>query len=315
MNILSIGSIIRRQRVKKGITQEALCRGICNIVTLSRFENGKQQLSHHRLLALMDRLDFPSERYYGLLTPQELDYQELYDEIIECNVNIQKAALPDRAAIRQKGLAAIARLEALAGEQDTLTRQLVLRSKVLLGSEEGAYPLPVQREMLLEALRLTSPKFNQEHIGKGLYTTEEIKIISQLAGTYSWEQDRVTSLYLYRQLYHYIQNSFQKILPIHSRLLMVGSNYARELLLAGFYQDALEIAQKTQSQCLQYNNYQHMPLLLSVMADTQHFLGNDEASKELYIQGYYLCKIFQDHRGIEAIRQDAKRYLSFEWPD
>lgn len=42
MKEVYIGSIIRKRRQELGLTQEQLCRGICETVTLSRIENGKQ---------------------------------------------------------------------------------------------------------------------------------------------------------------------------------------------------------------------------------------------------------------------------------
>lgn len=47
MKEVYIGSIIRKRRQELGLTQEQLCRGICETVTLSRIENGKQTPSMH----------------------------------------------------------------------------------------------------------------------------------------------------------------------------------------------------------------------------------------------------------------------------
>ena len=37
-----LGEYIRQERLKRGITQEQLCAGICEPITVSRMENGKQ---------------------------------------------------------------------------------------------------------------------------------------------------------------------------------------------------------------------------------------------------------------------------------
>lgn len=51
MKEVYIGSIIRKRRQELGLTQEQLCRGICETVTLSRIENGKQTPSRSKLNA------------------------------------------------------------------------------------------------------------------------------------------------------------------------------------------------------------------------------------------------------------------------
>lgn len=53
MKEVYIGSIIRKRRQELGLTQEQLCRGICETVTLSRIENGKQTPSRSKLNALL----------------------------------------------------------------------------------------------------------------------------------------------------------------------------------------------------------------------------------------------------------------------
>ena len=41
MQELSLGEYIKRERLRQGITQEQLCEGICEPITISRMENGK----------------------------------------------------------------------------------------------------------------------------------------------------------------------------------------------------------------------------------------------------------------------------------
>lgn len=45
MNVYFLGEYIKKQREKLGLTQEQVCEGICEQVTLSRLENGRQKLT------------------------------------------------------------------------------------------------------------------------------------------------------------------------------------------------------------------------------------------------------------------------------
>ena len=51
-----LGDYIRQRRQELNLTQEQVCAGICEPVTLSRFENGRQTPSRTRINAILQRL-------------------------------------------------------------------------------------------------------------------------------------------------------------------------------------------------------------------------------------------------------------------
>lgn len=72
---------IRQERLKRGITQEQLCAGICEPITVSRMENGKQTPSYSRICAFLQRLGLPDDRYFALLSKNEMEIKVLQDEL------------------------------------------------------------------------------------------------------------------------------------------------------------------------------------------------------------------------------------------
>lgn len=44
-------------------------------------------------------------------------------------------------------------------------------------------------------------------------------------------------------------------------------------------------------------------------------MGDEETSKELYYQSYYLCKIIKYNVGLDVIKQEAKEYLNIQFED
>lgn len=66
MNCIYIGTFIKQRRKELKLTQEQVCSGICDPVTLSRIENGKQTPSKSVISALLQRLGMPEARYYVL---------------------------------------------------------------------------------------------------------------------------------------------------------------------------------------------------------------------------------------------------------
>ena len=137
-----LGDYIRQRRQELNLTQEQVCAGICEPVTLSRFENGRQTPSRTRINAILQRLGLPDDRYYALVTPEELEIEALKKEIIACN------AL-DSA---KEGFSKVEQLEKLVNTDDNLEKQFILRSKALLGYLEGRYTKEEKLRMLIQAI-------------------------------------------------------------------------------------------------------------------------------------------------------------------
>lgn len=184
MREVFLGDMIKRRRMELGLTQEELCEGICEPITISRLENGKQTPTRNRINAILERLDLPADRYYALVSKNEAEIENLQKEIIALNLRFTQAIGEEKPLAWKKGMDALQRLENMMDKDDKLCRQLILRSKVVLGKEEGPYSPDEQRNILMEAIRLTCRKFNIDEIGRWLYTKDEIKIINQIAIIY-----------------------------------------------------------------------------------------------------------------------------------
>lgn len=303
MEQLFIGELIRQRRLELGLKQCELCEGICEPVTMSRLESGKQTPGSNKLRMLMQRLGLPEERYYALVSKNELRISELQTEIVSSNV------LHDSL----RGLEKIEELEAIAEPNDNQVRQFILRSRAILGKlvDGKVEPyLPEEKlEMLSEAIRLTSPYFEIDHIGKGLYCVDEVKVINQIAGVYSEQGNNEQALQIYVQLIDYIKQHFQNVKQSGGLLPLVSYNYARELDLDGQYEKAIEIAKLGWEACVQYGQYASLPCTLEIIAECYHFLGDDEKSKDYYRQAYYLYKAVGRNHGIELVRSETQQYF------
>ena len=312
MQEVFIGEVIKHRRLELGLTQEQLCEGICEPITISRLENGKQTPSRNRVNALLERLDMPADRYFALLTKHELEIESMHKQITSLNVKFSQSRKEDKKEVREKALKLHNDLENLADKDDMISRQLILRSRIILGKDDGPYNYDEQRVILLEAIRLTCPSFDLDEISSGLYTTDEIKIINQLALTHVYAGEHMEAIGIYNQLYKYIRKHFHNIPPTRAHLCMVAFNYARELGVVGQYQKAIEIAEEGKRTCLDYGHYLSLPGLLSVLAESYHFLGDQAKSKDYYYQTYYLGKVVGDEHNLQIIHADAMRYLGID---
>lgn len=295
-----LGDYIKQKRLDLGLTQEQLCEGICEPMTLSRLENGKQTPGRNRINALLQRMGLPDDRYFALLSKNELEMEALQKEIVACNVTEQVA----------EGFEKLAQFEALAAPDDQIAQQFILSSKVLLGRLDGRYMPREQIDMLMQAIRLTVPRFDLENIESFLYTKDEITIINQIGLAYSDDGQNKKAAEIYYQLFRYVRKHFKETITLIGALPLVLYNYARVLDLCGRYEEGAELAQECRKACIQYGHYQELPRCLEIEAECRHFMGDEEISKELYYQSYYLCKVVEYQVGLEIVKKEAKEYLN-----
>lgn len=281
MSNYHIGQYIKKRREELNVNQDALCYGICNRSTLSRIERGRQEPSYQVLKVLLQRLGISENRCQILIGPQEFAIVELQREIVADNVK------HDFSAALQK----IERLEALfQPEQQPILQQFVLRVRALAGYEKDGqhfdYDCPTQRRMLKQALELTCAGINLENMSGFLLGEDETKIINQIAITYSEEGKRR-----------------QAMLPL------TAYNYSRLLGLERRYEEAIEVAELGRQCCVKYNKCRMLGGLLLNIACCLHEMGEDEKSKELLIQSYYVGLAMENFQDCEVIKRYAKETI------
>lgn len=313
MKEVFLGEVIRQRRLELGLTQEELCEGICEPMTISRFENGKQTPSRNRIKAILQRLGLPDDRFYGLLSAKELEISSLEKEIVSCHVRFERATGDEKSEIRLETLEVHKRLEAVMDKDDTLSKQLILRSKYLVGTDNGPYSLDDGLDILLDAIRITSPRFDLDNISAGLYTENEIKLINNIGLCYLRAGRHYDSIDVFKQLLRYLQNNWKKIPPNRALIPLVASNYARELEIVKRFDEAVEIAEYGRKICVDYGHYQVLPSLMFILAECHYHKGEYAESKELYRQAYYLYKIIEDEHNRNLLKEEAKRFLDLDF--
>lgn len=259
MKAYNIGLFIKKKREEQHIRQEDLCRGICDKSTLSRIERGKQEPSSGILGVLLQRLGINEDQLAVLLGPKDFEISDLQKEIVA--LNSQKEY--------EKAAEKIRRLEQLVEPTDKITQQFILRSKALAYFPED---YPASRDLLLQALSLTLPDFDFDHISNYLLGIEEIKILNQLANSYSEAGDRRFAIHIYRQLFEDPRKQLLNTEAKVSLVIMLAYNYSRLLGLERRYEEEIEIATIGQQACIQYNKCRLLGGLLLNIACGLHEL-------------------------------------------
>lgn len=311
MKELRIGEVIKKRREELGLTQRELCEGICEIMTLSRIENGRQAPSYNRVKAILQRLDLPDDRYTALLDADELKIADFKKEASARTALFENASEQDRSWRREEALATIRELEDFA-EGDHLIQQFAMGLKITLGKENGPYSLNERLDLLLNAIRITCPKFDLEEINGLRYSKEEMSLIVSIANAYSLAGEKRKVLDIYNQLLKYTRKHGWNQPRYSSHLVVILNNYARELNIDKRYEESIEIAQLGWNTAIKYIDYHCLGCLLSIQANSYAHLGESEKSKDLYYQTLYLYKALGDHDGIAHLKNDVRDTLGID---
>jgi len=309
MQELFIGETIRIGRQVSGQTQEQLCDGLCDPATLSRIETGKQAPSRNLANALLQRLGLPHDRYYAFLTINEAEAEALRTQIDSCTARFHQSMGEERRQARLDALEHLDRLEAVTEPEDNIGRQYILTVQAVLGGEDGPYSCGVKLDMLLEAIRMTVPRFDPEALERRLYSIDEVEIISQIAWAYSKAGEHKKAAGIFNQLLTYAREHDQDVTHPSRYLSPAALSYSRELCLAGHYNKALEIAELGRKTCLDYGYCKSLPGLLAVIAECRYAMGEYEQSRVLYCQAYYLFKETGNTSSLVQLAEEARKRL------
>lgn len=308
MRILVAGEMLKERRTELGLTQESVCDGLCSPVTMSRIENGTQNPSKSTLTALLQRLGLPGESFYALVSDREAEMDRLQTEITSCNVREDP----------QAGLEKLERLDELNNDRDPIVKQFVLRARAILGRKEGDAIVPYtpqeELELLGQAIRLTVPKFDGKNLSRRLYSTNEIKLLNQMAIAYYNAGEKETALEFYRQLLALCEGDFEESRKKDGLLTLIAGNYARLLCMERKFEEALGVAHKGLKVCREYGQYRMLSHLLGFIAESYCFLGNTEESRKLYYQAYYTFLAIGDEKNAKIIQKDVEKFLRIDFP-
>lgn len=297
MKAYNIGLFIKKKREEQHIRQEDLCRGICDKSTLSRIERGKQEPSSGILGVLLQRLGINEDQLAVLLGPKDFEISDLQKEIV--GLNFQKEY--------EKAAEKIRRLEQLVEPTDKITQQFILRCKALAYFPKN---YPASRDLLLQALSLTLPDFDFDHISDYLLGIEEIKILNQLANSYSEEGNRRFAIHIYHQLFEDFHKRLFNIESTISLFTMLAYNYSRLLGLERRYEECIEIATLGQDICIRHNRCQYLGGLLLNIGYALHELGRDEESKSALTDAYYANRVMKKYSSCKVVQTYAKDHLN-----
>ena len=170
--------------------------------------------------------------------------------------------------------------------------------------------------MLLEALQISCPGIDPEHLQGHLLGEEEGKLLNQIAITYSESDERRRAIEIYRQLMDYLQTHQVGTETGAALLPLVAYNYSRLLGRERRYEECIEVAEIGRQCCVSQNRCELLGGLLLNIAYSLHQLGgneNNEKSKELLVQSYYVNKAMEKESSCLVVKNYAKENFNLDF--
>lgn len=301
METYRIGEIIREERIRKKISQEELCFGICSVPTLSRIENGIQKPSLKVEEALLERLGHSTENLIIYADSIEIRKHQLEIEIQTKIAHWEKIdeLLEDyRAAV------------AVRGTEEILERQFLKMAEAIQDFYTERYEWSFIREKLVEALLLTIPNYREEYLEDiKLLTGVELQIINNIALVYAKEERVFESIRILEYLVHFLERGKLDAETPGKYYPMLLYNLVKLLEKDGRFREIEEYSRRGMNYCIQKSRLTCFAELLFYSGIAHQGLGKYESAKIRYQQA---LSLFEAMNREDATALVHKKLLSLK---
>ena len=289
----SLGEMIRIRRREARVSVKDLAMGVCDKSTLSRIENGKlEQGNIFHIEYIMQRLGIRVDPYHiFFLSSDEFRAKEIRDRVMvllgfgryseagELIEELRKDKIYKKYFSKNVNLQAIKLAEAT------------------MANTEGNPLKPEFPKLLLDALHITCPHFDEHNCGRYplAYTFYEAVLINQLAGYYGSQGDYDRALGLYESLSRNMEINYVDEIEKGRMYAAVLFNYSTFLGRSGQREKSLAVINKGIEFAQSRKQLIDLPGLAFNKAFILHETGERENSVPWFIMSYYGSMLFAEY--------------------
>lgn len=248
---------LTKEREKQGISQERLCRGLCAVSALSRYENGERVPDRLLMNALIQRLGKSSDQLTTMISCQEYAYFEWKRKVKE--------------ALRKKNISLAQELlqkkEALDGAVNAALQEQFYR--YIQGILKGTY---ADISDLEEAIRLTHPEFSGKIEEEDLFSIQELNLLLFYAKcTMQKEPERGRELL--EVLLQYIQEYITDIRAKNQIFPRAVSIYCQEVKEKQFSEKRYFLCKEALENSVQNQSFEYAVSILEDLEKDSRYFG------------------------------------------
>lgn len=276
----TIGWLIKNERIRKKITQEQLCHGICSTSYYSKVENGYAAANQIVIKMLLERLGINQEKYMVYRDQREYELDQLKFEIRRSN------ALSDFILHKEK----LIKIKDLITESDHITKQFYILHQCFIERRENINSETILIN-LIEALSLTKSEIDYFDLTNELLTLNEAVIINNIAIQKYIEGHRLDGIKILRELKKYYEKHYDDYENTSKAYIIVLTNLCKWLYQEKNYFECIGLCDYSLDIAIKYN-------ILDIVLDISYYkgvslseIGNIDEGKDYIIQSYYIAKL------------------------
>ncbi|MCL2603135.1 MAG: helix-turn-helix domain-containing protein [Defluviitaleaceae bacterium] len=288
------GEIIRTIRNQKGMSQDALADGICDISTLSRIENNHQEPHPNLRDLLLERLGIPPSLFPSSKAKYDI-------KLLELKYEINQQLIHGRHDKVKRLLAEIERIPNL----DFIYLQHIkyVRAIMLMKNKpKEAF------EALKEAASMSVKDLSPDKIMEQVLTQDEINMFRNMAICLERMEkncDAVKMLYALKKYIEIKINDKEGIAPTYAAILFSLSSWEGK---AENREEALWLCEEGINCCVEYGTYFSYAGLLYNRAYNLIKLGRKDEAHDSTKCAYYLCKVRDNQVQYEHVKSFAEEH-------
>ncbi|GHU43052.1 hypothetical protein FACS1894111_08010 [Clostridia bacterium] len=297
----TVGDMIRDIRKDRGYTQEILCDQVCSVSTLSRIENSEHAPSRLIFDSLMQKLGIPTTVCSAYISKQDMELYRLTRKITGMISHFEFEYMAD----------AIAELEGKIDLKDAkqgLEKQYLLFVKAIY-CRHTEDDLEKAYELLVEAIRITIPKFNEKKpFGqRKLLTYDEMDILSAIGCNLYDRGEQLAGLKILKSLMSYLEQPLLDVEERAKRYPMMLYNLVKMMeSILSQRKELIKFCTLGIDCCVEYGKLQVLPYLMTKKASAIAETGDLKQAKPLYVQAISLLQVCKQTDLAKAVRQEAE---------
>ncbi len=293
MEYIDIGRIIKERRKELNITQEELCEGICEPVTISRIENGKQLPSSAHLKAILERLDLPDEMFISLVSPSVfLNQTEFKEVLFDLESFFQFSNYKTTVSLEElKKKISNIQCETIQSKQF----QFILLTTLSITDNSTNIENLIQKT--IEYIKMTIPNFSEDDFLNMVLDYNEFTLILLLSTLYYFNNNLENSKKLFNQLIYQLDFhfSFQNNSDLFIKFILIFMNIISK---SENKIDAYTLGIYAKEQCIKYQKYKYLGNLYEQL---YYCSEKDNEKKEYLEKAYYIYTATENENGIQRI--------------
>ncbi|MGN1187243.1 MAG: helix-turn-helix domain-containing protein [Lachnospiraceae bacterium] len=292
-----LGSYIREQRERLGVTQEELCEGICSTATLSKIENGHQSVRMGEYIALMQRLGLPMQPMGIHVTEDEMRWYNLKREI---SYKVSSFDWNVEDLLKQ--------FEECSFGMKKMTEQYV--TYVRAGIKKSLlHDYDEVLGLLLHAIHCTYPRFDIDNVNSvKLLTFDEIMIIDCIASVLK-KQGKITRAIMWGYyLKDYLEKNDADYDEVTKAYPLVLFNLSNWLMECKRYEEAEKLCSSGIEYCNRHGKLNIFMELLYNKGICRAEAGDAENAAKYMTYAYIIAEARGDEQSTDIIKGTFSEY-------